>query len=265
MNHAAKLKWFYVLTVLLITMWSTQMGISVAHQVRGSELQEVFLTYIVIDMILGYTLIRAGWRIIAQIYLSRKWKKKFRSARHEKLSKRLNYKYHSWNTEIVVVKNEAIMALSIGMRKPIIVVSTAVLEMFSEDEVKAVLLHEWHHCSSRDNSKLFLATLLAESFGYLPIMKPIYQYYRTWMELMADRFAIRRMGTELHLANVLLKLTRLGKVQMQSAAIHFTTTMDYRMMQVLEPDQAIKVKVAWLRPLLASMCILLLLMLGGDS
>ena len=265
MNHAAKLKWFYVLTVVLIAMWSVQMGMSVTHQVRGSELREVFLTYLVIDMILGYTLIRAGWRIIAQIYLSRKWKQKFRAARHEKLSKRLNYKYRSWNTEIVVVKDEAIIALSIGMRKPIIVVSTAVLEMFSDDEVKAVLLHEWHHCSSRDNSKLFLATLLSESFTYLPIMKPIYQYYRTWMELMADRFAIRQMGTELHLANVLLKLTRLGKLQMHAAAVHFTTTMDYRMLQVLEPDQAIKVKVAWLRPLLASICILLLLMLSGDS
>jgi Zn-dependent protease with chaperone function len=168
-------------------------------------------------------------------------------------------------TEIIVVKDDAFVALAIGMRRPKIVVSTAVIDHFSEDEVKAILLHEWHHCRNRDNAKMFLMTLLTNAFGYWPIMKPIFRYYQTWTELLADRFAIRKMGTELHLANVLLKLSKWGKMRQPAAAVHFATTMHYRIMQVLEPDKTVKVKVAVLRPLLASFTLMLLLMLGGDS
>jgi len=50
------------------------------------------------------------------------------------------------------------------------------------------------------------------------------------------------------------------------AAVHFAASaMQYRMMQVLEPDQTVKVKIALLRPLLVSLSLLLLLLLGGDT
>ncbi|MEK8127086.1 M56 family metallopeptidase [Paenibacillus filicis] len=99
------------------------------------------------------------------------------------------------------MRDEGFVALAIGMRKPIIVISTQVLETFSSDEVKAILLHEWHHCRNLDNVKMFLMTLLTEAFGYWPIMKPVFRYYQIWTELLADRFAIHQMGTELHLAS----------------------------------------------------------------
>jgi Zn-dependent protease with chaperone function len=266
MNPSVKLKWIYALMVVFIVLFSVQMGMFVAHQIGDDRLQGTIVTYVVFDLVIGYTLIRAIWRIIAQTYLSRKWQKLFLAVKHDKLTKRLNYKYGSLKTEIIVVRDEAFVALAIGMRRPKIVVSTAVLDIFSDDEVKAILLHEWHHCRNRDNSKMFLTTLLVEAFGYWPIMKPIFRYYQTWTELLADRFTIRQMGTELHLASVLLKLSKLGGMQQHAAAVHFaTTTMHYRIMQVLEPDKTVKVKVALLRPLLASFSLLLLFMLGGDS
>ncbi|MNI19168.1 Regulatory protein BlaR1 [compost metagenome] len=252
--------------VVLITLFSVQMGMFVAYQMGNNRLQGAIVTYVVFDLVIGYTLIKGIWRIIAQMYLSRKWLKLFRAVKHNKLTKHLNYKYRSLNTEIIVVRDEAFVALAIGMRRPKIVISTAVLDIFSDDEVKAIVLHEWHHCLNRDNSKIFLTTLLTEAFGYWPIMKPIFRYYQTWTELLADRFAIRQMGTELHLASVLLKLSKLGKMQQHAAAVHFATTaMHYRILQVLEPDKTVKVKVAWLRPLLTSCSLLLLVLLGGDS
>lgn len=265
MSPSVKLNWIYASLAVFIALFSLQMGLLVSHQLDGGRLQGALATFILFDLVIGYTIIRATWRIIAQRYLTRKSLRLFRSRQHHKLTKRLNYKYSSLATEIVVVRDEAFLALAIGMRKPKIILSTAVLQMFDDDEVKAILLHEWHHCRNRDNVKMFLLTLLTEAFGYLPIMKPVFRYCQTWTELLADRFAIQRMGTELHLASVLLKLTKIRKND-HAAAVHFAaTTMHYRMIQVLEPYQSVKVKVAFLRPLLVSVLLLLLFMIGGDS
>ncbi|TNJ62224.1 M56 family metallopeptidase [Paenibacillus hemerocallicola] len=265
MSPSVKLRWIYILMVVFLALFSVQMGLFVAHQMEGRGLGTGILIYIVFDLIIGYTLIRAIWRITAQAYLSRKWHKLFSSNRHAKLTKHLNYKYRGLGTEIIVVRNEAFVALAIGMYRPKIVISTQVLHMFNDDEVKAILLHEWHHCRNHDSIKLFIMTLLTEAFGYWPIMKPIFRYYQTWTELLADRFAIRQMGTELHLGSVLLKLSKLGKTE-PVTAVHFAASaMHYRMLQVLEPHQTVKVKISLLRPLLASLSLLLLLMLGGDT
>lgn len=266
MNGQANLKWIYALMLGVIALFSLQAGAYIAHSIRYDGPQCVIVTYVAAGLIVGYTLIRAIWRIAAQAYLTRKWLKHFRSRQHAKHTKRLAYTYRSLGADMIVVRDDAFVALAIGMLKPTIVISEAVLGMFSGDEVKAIVLHEAHHCRNRDNAKLFLARLLAEAFGYLPIMRALYRYYQTWTELLADRHAIRRMGTELPLASVLFKLAKLGDSRRHAAAVHFATaTMQYRIAQVLEPDKAVKVKVAWVRPMLVTCSLLLLLLLSGDS
>lgn len=271
MNIPLKLKWMYPLIAGFLVLFSAQLASYTFRAIVTEEPQSAILTFIAGGLVLGYTFIRLFWRIGSQAYLSWKWIRHFRSIQDMKLSRRLAYKYQRFGSDIIVVKDASIVALVIGMRKPVIVISTGVLGMFSDDEVKAILFHEWHHCRNRDNVKMFLARLLTEAFGYLPIMRSIYRYYQTWTELLADRFAITRMGTELPLAGVLLKLSKLGSVRSQMASVHMaavhfaTATMQYRIAQALEPDKTVKVKVALLRPLLISCTLLLLLLLSGDS
>jgi len=265
-NPVVKVRLLYTLMIAFIAAVVAQMGLFIAYQAEGNAMPGSIIPFVVIDLAIGYTLIRIVWRCAKQAYLSRKWLMHFRANRHGKLSKRLNFKYRSWETEIIVVKDASFVALTLGMRRPIIVLSTALFEMFGDKEIEAILLHERYHCRNRDSRKMFLSTLLVDAFGYWPIVKPIFRYYQTWKELFADRYVIRQMGTELHLGNVLLKLARFGSLRQREAAVHFaSSTMQYRMMQVLEPDQAVKVPVALLRPLLASCSLLLLLMLSGDS
>jgi len=265
MNPPVKLRWIYSLILVFIALFSVQLVVYLARVTTDGP-QCAIAAYLGVGLVVAYTVARAIWRISAQAYLSRKWRRHFRANAEVKLTKRLAYQYRDLGTDIVVVKDEAFVALAIGVRKPLIVVSTAVLDRFGKDEVRAIVLHEWHHCRNRDNAKLFLARLLTEAFGYLPILRPFYRYYQTWTELLADRFAIRRMGSELPLASVLLKLSKLGGMRLHAAAVHFATaTMHYRIAQVLEPEKAVKVKVAFIRPLLASFTLLLLLLLRGDS
>jgi len=266
MNPMIRLRWVYALMIVFVAVVIVHMGMFITYQVRNGVLHGPVLNYAAIDILIGYALSKIIWRCWRQLQLSQKWLKHFRANKHDKLTKRLNYKYRRWGTEMIVVRDDAFVALTIGMLQPKIVVSTTVLEMFNDKEIKAILLHERYHCRNYDGRKMFFSTLLADAFGYLPIVKPILRYYQTWQELFADRFAIRQMGTELHLGNVLLKLAKHGNSQRCEAAVHFaTTTLEYRIMQVLEPDRAVNVPLALLKPFLRSCSILLLFLLGGDS
>ncbi|WP_127531813.1 M56 family metallopeptidase [Paenibacillus kobensis] len=266
MNASAKLRWVYVLMAGFIVLFGVQAWMFVASSVSSDGGQCVIVTGIEAGLIFGFTLARVLWRLGSQAYWTKKWRNHFRSREHVKLTKRLAYKYRDLGVGIRVVRDDAFVAMALGIRRPTIIISDTVLNMFSEDEVEAIVLHEWHHCRNRDNAKLFIMRLATEGFSYMPIMRSLLRYYQTWMELLADRFAIRRMGTELPLASVLLKLAKLGNQRQHAAAIHFAAaTLDYRIAQVLEPEQEITVKVPLVRPLFFTLSLLLLLMIGGDA
>lgn len=266
MSPVVKMRLIYALMIFFASVVLMQMGFILIHQIRNFEVQGMLLSHILFDLVIAYTFVRMMWRIVNQWYLSSKWLKIFRSRAHHKLTKQLNDKYRRWKTELIVVEDDAFLALTIGMLRPKIVVSTGVFTRFNEDEVKAILLHEWYHCRNRDNIQMFISTLLTDAFGYLPIIKPSVRFYKTMKELLADRFAIMQMGTELHLGNVLLKLVKSGHINRRKAAIHFTeTAIDYRIMQILEPEKVVKVPIALIRPLLLSCVFLLLISIGGSS
>lgn len=266
MTPTIKLRCTYALMIVFVAVVIVHMGVFISYQVRNGVFHGPVLYYVILDIVIGYTLSRIIWRITRQWYLTQKWLTYFRTNKHDKLTKRLNYKYRDWGTELIVVQDNAFVALTIGMLRPKIVISTTVLEMFNDKEVMAILLHERYHCCNYDGRKMFFSTLLVDAFGYLPIVKPIYRYFQTWQELFADRFAIRQMGTEVYLGSVLLKLAKHGNLQQYEATVQFTnTTLQYRIMQVLEPDRAVKVPLALLKPFLRTCSILLLFILGGDS
>ncbi len=174
-----------------------------------------------------------------------------------------------WGTEFIVVNDEKFIALTIGFFQPRIIVSTGVLSMFSNHEVEAILLHEWYHCRNRDPLKMFLLALILDGLGYIPTMKAMVRDFKTWKELLADRFAIKQMGTEYYLGNVLLKLSKVGKMQHSTAVAYFAeNAINYRIMQVLEPKQRIHVPMSDFKPLLLTLSLIFIMssiILGGCS
>lgn len=217
-------------------------------------------------LIAGYSVIRIIGTVARQWYLSRDWNRSSLLRIDTQQSERLQNRYKHWNIKIMVIRDTGFFALSAGYLRPRIVISTAALEMFEEDEIEAILLHERYHCIRRDNLKLFLSALLQNSFGYLPIVKPVLQYCKTWMELLADRYAMDTMKSSYHLGQVLLKLARAGIVRKRMDAVQFAeTAMDYRMLQIAEPETPIEVPLKLFRPMMVSICFLLLLMLSGSS
>lgn len=219
-----------------------------------------------IGFIMAYTLVRLTWQISSQLVLTRRYLQSIHEITDPRWMKKLNRKYRDWGIEILVIQEQKFEAMTIGLFRMKIVVSTGALEMMTPKETEAVLLHERCHCRSYDNLKLFLLRLLVQGFRYLPVVRPVYDYCRIWTELLADRYAIARMGTSLHLGQILLKLVRWGIVPVRPAAVHFSeAALNYRILQIADPDKLVQVRIKLLRPVLYTCCFMLLLILSGSS
>lgn len=286
MNPEVKIKRMYLLMVTFGFLIFLQMGLYVAHQfwdvpihwnifqycvaaISGTTTGEVWIK-LIFNLIIIYTLGRIAWRTWKQWTLTRKWLRIFHTQQHTKLMKQLNDKYRDWNTEFIVVQDEAFLALSIGVWKPKIVISTALFNMFNDREIEAILMHERYHCRSRDNLKLFLSTLMVDAFGYMPIIKSVSRHYKTWTELLADRYVVKQMGTGVELSNVLLRLVRHSSMAHHQVTMAYfaNTAINYRIMQVLDPEKPIPIPFSLFQPLLLSSAMLLLfgtLLFGGCS
>lgn len=273
------------LIILIGLFVGAQMGLYVVHEFWNfdlnwnifqyclSNLNEGGLTHslvkITFNMLIAYTFARIFWTAGRQIYLSNKWNRKFEETKHVKWTKRLNYQYRGWNCPIVVLQDDRFVALVIGWFRPRIVISTGLLKMFKEEEIKSILLHERFHCTHYDPLKTLVSTVFHEGMKYVPVLKGLIQYYKTWTELLADRFVIQQMRSPYSLGAVLLKLSSMTKAQDRRAGVHFANVaINYRMLQVLEPNKKLRVPFLYLQEVILSFMVLALMagvVVGGCS
>jgi hypothetical protein len=93
-----------------------------------------------------------------------------------------------------VVDDDAPQAFCIGLLRPRIYVSRAVLELLGDAERAAVLAHEAHHARRRDPLQLLVARALAEGLFFLPAVRRLPERYAALAELAADRAATAGAG-----------------------------------------------------------------------
>ncbi|HEX4748958.1 MAG TPA: M56 family metallopeptidase [Bryobacteraceae bacterium] len=76
-----------------------------------------------------------------------------------------------------------------GLLRPRLVVSEAVLALFSPEQLEMVLLHERAHQLWRDNCKRLLWLLLPDSLPFVNLAAPLDPAYKRLVEWAADDFA----------------------------------------------------------------------------
>lgn len=96
-------------------------------------------------------------------------------------------------------------AVTYGLARPRILVSTALASELTPAEIAAVLAHEREHLNSRDPLRLLAARLLAGWWCYLPTARWLASRAALRRELAADAAAARSAGRGV-LAGALLKL-----------------------------------------------------------
>ncbi len=111
---------------------------------------------------------------------------------------------------VTCVGDSRLFAFCWGVYKPRICISVGLVKHLSEDELKAVLLHERCHLQNRDPLSLLLVRVVTGALHMLPVFWEICNRHRLKREIEADRVAVQ--GTSLiTLANALLKVLSSGQ------------------------------------------------------
>ncbi len=104
---------------------------------------------------------------------------------------------------IVIVNNKKMIALTVGIRNPKIVLSSGLIRALKKRELEAVLLHEQYHLSHRHPVLFFCGELVSSSLSFLPILKDLFEHFKKRLEKEADAFACSIQKTSVHVEHAL--------------------------------------------------------------
>lgn len=106
---------------------------------------------------------------------------------------------------IDVVRDDRAFSFCYWFRRPRICVSTALLRTLSNDELRAVLVHERYHLMHRDPVRIVVARYLAAALYVVPLVDELTSFYALQKEIAADE-ASMAVGGVGPLARALYKL-----------------------------------------------------------
>ena len=104
-----------------------------------------------------------------------------------------------------VVDSHSCLAMSVGLWKPKIFVSSGLLSRLSLEEIEAVLRHEANHLLHRDPLTAAAGRILQRGLFFVPAINQVLEVSSSRREIRADKAAIAGMGTPYPLASALLK------------------------------------------------------------
>ncbi len=196
-----------------------------------------------LDALVVYTLLFTFWKFTSQLIHAMKMKRKFQQYQDTLQSIKLNEHYSTKN--IMVISYPVPLAITMGFISPKIIISTGLMNLLNQDELDAVIYHEMYHQKNYDPLKIFLLTLVASTFVYIPILKWFNQKYRIIQEIMADNVAIEKQSTSLNIGSALLKMLKAGKAEPMPFiyASFADTSVNYRIEYMLNPLKDFQIKI----------------------
>jgi len=140
-----------------------------------------------------------------------------------------------------LIENEKQFAFCLGIRKPKIYISTALLSILNEREIEAVLRHERYHLHNRDTLIMLIASIGQSLLPFFPLLSDLLHNYRIEREIRADAKAIQGLGDEKPLISVLKKLlTTPAYATVTVSAIADHDTLEPRIQALIKRDSHFK-------------------------
>ncbi|MBY3621058.1 M48 family metalloprotease [Acinetobacter sp. CUI P1] len=248
----------------LLFLWITTIAVivvlvyNIVHQVQDIPVKSDFsrfLSIIVADTLANHII----WEIILsglvifcltvtvkhlahQVNMHYKWKSYVSLRKAQQGSNPVIDSFRQKNIRVLILEEPTLIAMTMGFFKPTIVVSTSMIERFQERELTAILYHEYYHYKSLHPLQLFIMHIISQSLAFLPVIKEIVHHYKIWMELLADRYSAKQMGSEAPIAEVLLSITQQKRTQIPAFSVHFANeAVNYRLIQLIDPHHELHV------------------------
>jgi|SRR5699024_8875337 len=230
--------------ISMFTGWSMKFNlVEVCH----SGLKTLGLTSLeyILDGLIIYTFIYGLWKIGIQFFQTARMNRRFKLYKERKLSLEINQYYQESVEEIMVLSYPAPFAITMGFVRSKIVLTTGLINLLTNDELDAVIVHEAYHNKNRDPLKIFLLTLSASVLWYIPIQKWFMKTYGMLQEVLADEHAIEQQDTATNLGSALLKMLKVGKQKnMPFVCVSFAdTSVNYRIEYILNPVKNIPLDI----------------------
>jgi len=111
---------------------------------------------------------------------------------------------------VTVFEDRLPLAFTGGFLKPRIFLSTKLMEILDEKEIRAVVLHESHHQRSKDPLKGLMVSFLSDFLFFLPVSRFLSRAFRLSSELTADAYSVSSQADPLDLVSSLLKVRKLN-------------------------------------------------------
>jgi beta-lactamase regulating signal transducer with metallopeptidase domain len=186
-----------------------------------------------------------------QLFSYLRAKAKLASIRQETLITSISESYGLRRKDLLVISCKEPVALTMGFFRPVIVLSTGLLQLLDDNELEAVIRHEEFHLKKYDSLRTLITYLLSKSMWYLPILKWCHQCLKISREVLADRYAISKTGSTVGLGSALLKLVKNNSSsRMTFAHASFADTpINVRIKHLIDPQEKPAVKL----PLLSAM------------
>lgn len=148
---------------------------------------------------------------------------------------------------VEVITDPEPFALTYGVRRPRVAVSTGLVEALSREELAAVLAHEQAHVECRDPLRVLLAAGASVPGFWLPVLPALRTRFVIGRELAADRRAMARYGKRA-LAGALLKAV---EVPAGATGMAEALAFDARLVQLETGSEAGLPRVGTLRVVLS--------------
>lgn len=156
--------------------------------------------------LLGCLVWRSGWTMASTLRAGRRLR---RMAVTHGLHDEASAPFPVWQ-----MSDSGVVACTLGIFRPLILVSSGLRSSLGSEEYEALLAHEQAHAAARDNLILFVARVIDAGLSVFPGVRQAHRGLRRSIEMAADAFASRRIGDRLVVAS---SLTRVANLVFESA------------------------------------------------
>lgn len=124
----------------------------------------------------------------------------------QEMTNRLAEDMGTFAPRVSVIRANRPLAVTVGVWRPTVLLSTWMAEHLDRRELEAVLAHEMAHVLRADTLVTWLATILRDAFFYLPTTRAAYRQFTHEKELACDDLAVSVTKRPLALAGALTKV-----------------------------------------------------------